>query len=471
MSRAGLAGVALIGGALGLVIYLLTRGLPDDAKAAAAEVESALSRARTEVGDQKNVITETITQDAAFLGARPEVAAAQAELATIDAAVAEVAAKYENELKPLLDKNRHADGDRVRVVAAELSSAAAAATASVTLPAENVRRLLSYKQDHEALVQTARLALTEVEVLGRDASLPALVQASASQYPEAAPALNERLAGLTNTFALVTQEQAKLDTALATKPLDYVAVGRLAEGITQTSKALSTARSKLMTDVAGLGKSIDRILIDMKEEDGLCYHKYRQVENGLAQESDFELVDCAFYREHEDHLGMALYSKPEGTLDEAAVKVASPPGYTYVGNPRYGQWQESNGTRFWVFYGQYALMRDLLWGSGSYRPVYDRDYQSYRTNVSARKPWFGGSNEFGTRGATTKMKYGGSTFYRREAEKARYSGSRFQETNQGRGSGGGYQGSRYQGGGGSPVRSGGNRSAPARRSSFGGGGK
>ncbi len=470
MSRAGLAGVALIGGALGLIIYLLTRGLPEDAKSSAAEVESVLGRARIEVADQKQAIDDAVAEDSAFLGSRPEVAAARADLATIEAGVSDVASRFDNDLKPLLDKNRHADADRVRVVAAELASAAAAATAAVTLPAENVRRVLGYKQNHQDLVQSARLALAEVEVLSRDASLPALVQAAASQYPEAAPPLNNRVTGLTTSLALITEEQAKLDTALATPPLDYVAVGRLAEGITQTSKALSTTRSQLMTDVAGLGKSIDKILIDMKEDEGVCFHKYRVVENGLSQETDLQVVDCAFYREHEDHLGMALYSKPEGKLDEEAVKIASPPGYTYVGNPRYGQWQESNGSRFWVFYGQYSLMRDLLWGVGSYRPVYDRDYQSYRTNVSARKPWFGGSNEFGTRGATTKMKYGGSTYYRREAEKARYSGSRFQETNKGR-AGGGYQGSRYQGGGSSPLRSGGNRSAPARRSSFGGGGK
>lgn len=470
MSRAGLAGVALIGGAVGLVVFLLTRGLPDDAKAEAAEVESLLVRARTEVADQRTVIDTLVAEDAAFLEGRPEVKAAREALGAMEARIDELNAKFNNDLKPLVENDRHGDADRVRVMTAELLAAGRASTAEVIAPADSVARTLNYKRNHEQIVTTARQTLAEVEVLGRDSSLPALVSAASAQYPEAAGALQQRLAGVTQHVADITQAQAKLDAALAAVPLDYVTTGRLAEEITRGGNALATARSQLMTDVASLGKSVDRILIDMKEEDGVCYHKYRSVENGVSQESDFQVVDCAFYREHEDHLGMALYSKPEGKLDEEAVKIATPPGYTYVGNPRYGQWQESNGSRFWVFYGQYALMRDLLWGVGSYRPVQDRDYQTYRTHVSARKPWYGGSNEYGSRGATTKLKYGGSTYYRREAEKARYSGSRFQETNQGRGAGTGYRGSRFQGGG-APVRSGGNRSAPVRRSSFGGGGK
>ena len=39
------------------------------------------------------------------------------------------------------------------------------------------------------------------------------------------------------------------------------------------------------------------------------------------------------------------------------------PGSQLVGNPNYGQWRtESSGTSFWVWYGQFALMRDLLGG-------------------------------------------------------------------------------------------------------------
>lgn len=39
------------------------------------------------------------------------------------------------------------------------------------------------------------------------------------------------------------------------------------------------------------------------------------------------------------------------------------PGSQLVGNPHYGQWRtDSGGSSFWVWYGQFALMRDLLGG-------------------------------------------------------------------------------------------------------------
>ncbi|WP_371376944.1 hypothetical protein [Thalassotalea aquiviva] len=45
-------------------------------------------------------------------------------------------------------------------------------------------------------------------------------------------------------------------------------------------------------------------------------------------------------------------------------------GDQLIGNPNYGQWQnDSSGSSFWVWYGQYALLRDLLGGN---RVYYDR---------------------------------------------------------------------------------------------------
>ena len=79
-------------------------------------------------------------------------------------------------------------------------------------------------------------------------------------------------------------------------------------------------------------------------------------------------VDQVTFRRHREHLGMTIYSKPAGVLPEDAVTTASPPGYNYIGNKRYGRWERRNGQSFWVFYGQYSLMRDLFWGRGYYRP-------------------------------------------------------------------------------------------------------
>ena len=71
------------------------------------------------------------------------------------------------------------------------------------------------------------------------------------------------------------------------------------------------------------------------------------------------------------------------------------PGSQLVGNPNYGHWQtNSGGTSFWVWYGQFALMRDLLggprigygaWAGGrDYSYYHDYGRRNY-TSPSARR--------------------------------------------------------------------------------------
>ena len=71
------------------------------------------------------------------------------------------------------------------------------------------------------------------------------------------------------------------------------------------------------------------------------------------------------------------------------------PGSQLVGNPNYGHWQtNSSGTSFWVWYGQFALMRDLLggprigygaWAGGrDYSYYHDYGRRNY-TSPSARR--------------------------------------------------------------------------------------
>lgn len=69
-------------------------------------------------------------------------------------------------------------------------------------------------------------------------------------------------------------------------------------------------------------------------------------------------------------------------------------GSQLVGNPHYGRWQTGSGGSFWVWYGQFALMRDLIGGPrigyGSWAG--GRDYSYYHdwgrdnyTSPSARR--------------------------------------------------------------------------------------
>jgi hypothetical protein len=81
---------------------------------------------------------------------------------------------------------------------------------------------------------------------------------------------------------------------------------------------------------------------------------------------------------------------------------------------QYGYWDNSGGGSFWVWYGQYALMRDLLFNH-SYRPMPRWEYDDYSTYRQRNQTYYGrdtatATPKYGTSGTTTQERYSGSTF-------------------------------------------------------------
>ncbi len=166
------------------------------------------------------------------------------------------------------------------------------------------------------------------------------------------------------------------------------------------------------------------ILDDMREEGTFFssyFHQYQVVQGENSWTTDWLQVPESFYRDNENFLGMTLASKtPDGENT-----VPHPPGYDYVGNSRYGSWQtNSSGMSFWAFYGQYALMRDLLGlGRGS---IFRNDYDSYQRSRSQQRPYYGRTGkEYGTRGTVTQQKKPSFFARRRSRDVARQ--QRFQQ--------------------------------------------
>ncbi|MBN1352245.1 hypothetical protein JXJ21_22805 [candidate division KSB1 bacterium] len=149
------------------------------------------------------------------------------------------------------------------------------------------------------------------------------------------------------------------------------------------------------------------ILDDMKEE-GIFfsdyYHKYKIIQDTTAAErtTDWIKVNKRFYQQNHNFLGMALVSKTKDGVNRSPA----PPGYQYIGDPRYGQWRtDSRGNSFWEFYGKYALFRDLLFGAGSLmgrRNVYRSDYDDFRRYSTNGRPYYGPGKEYGTTGSFTQ---------------------------------------------------------------------
>ena len=164
------------------------------------------------------------------------------------------------------------------------------------------------------------------------------------------------------------------------------------------------------------------ILDDMTVEGNFLkdyYHKYRVIVEDQTTQTGWQRVSEKFYQQYEPFLGMTIWSKKDGKEADSI----GPPGYEYVGDSRYGKWQrDSSGNSFWVFYGQYRLLSDLL-GMGG--PIYRNNYNTYQQSRTKGQPYYGPRNEFGTKGSVTKKQK--PNFYSRQMQRQRVKKASFSD--------------------------------------------
>jgi hypothetical protein len=201
---------------------------------------------------------------------------------------------------------------------------------------------------------------------------------------------------------------------------------------------------------AQLYTSWDKLLVDMQtrgDGDTRRYdQKIRAVRTHLADaaaksgdvssDEQWTTVPHATYDAMRNDLGMAIEHKPAGMYDSEAEHVAQPAGLAYVAPPsqgsnQYGYWDHRDGRDFWVFYGQYALLRDLL-SNHDYRPFDRYEWEDYRTYSTRGQTYYGhdGSSntpKYGSQGSATQSRYSSSSYARsggfRDSRYASKSGS------------------------------------------------
>ncbi len=188
---------------------------------------------------------------------------------------------------------------------------------------------------------------------------------------------------------------------------------------------LAAASCDTQTPLERLERQLDRypeysvVLQDMSDEGFGYAHQYRVVvgepragsEEPVYREEvlDWQDVDSGTYRRYQSSLGMVVLSKGrDGLVD----RTEQPPGYQQVGDERYGQWRDDGGGRsFWEFYGQYALLSNIMGGFG--RPVYRDDWNGYRDARGRGDTWYGpGGRTYGTTGTATRQT--SPDFFRRQ---------------------------------------------------------
>jgi hypothetical protein len=156
------------------------------------------------------------------------------------------------------------------------------------------------------------------------------------------------------------------------------------------------------------------ILFDMDaNESGNDYkHQYQiliqKLDTVVEKKTDWKKVDEAFFSQHINDMGMEIASKKDGKVTKQAV----PAGYNhYVGNEKYGRWENRGGSSFWAFYGQYAFMSSMF-NMMTYRRSYWDDYNRGGYYGGSRGYYgpSGGSPVYGTKNYTSSTSGKSSTW-------------------------------------------------------------
>ncbi len=385
---------------------------------------------------------------------------------SLDEALAKLEAverKDSTVLAPIVERNDSDDEERlVQELRGAQESLQSARQAIESIP-QQIRQVAQYKKEApkrlaEAKAGTVAKAAQLTESSGELPALRVEVEGAATKYPQKKEDLDRRLNAIVSTPATLQSWVEEAEQELAKDLPDYLVVVARLRAIEERGRALDSAIPQLRARLKQLDTSRDQILADMEVARGATKHRhqYRIVEQiGEAdpvERTEWKDVSESSFNKHRNHLGMTLSSKPKGLYDEEAQELATPPGYTYVGNPHYGRWERRGGQSFWAFYGQYAFMRSMF-GGGS-RNISRSDWDSYDSNRRQGKTYYGRNLEYGSEGSITKAKYGSSKY----VKSGGYKGSQYQKQT--------YRSTRSSGG--STTR---RRSSSGRSSGFSRGGK
>ena len=176
------------------------------------------------------------------------------------------------------------------------------------------------------------------------------------------------------------------------------------------------------------------------------YHQYEIVRGNDPESLDSEITDWMKVSEDEfnkyiNDMGMEIAARDStGKL----IKSVAPPGYNnYVGNPKYGRWENQGGYSFWAFYGQYVFLSSIF-RMGTY-PVRRDYYNDWRGTRRGDRYYGPGGSYYGTnstynrtRNPRSSWNSKSSSFKSRVRSRASRSSGRSGRSSSSRSRGGGY---------------------------------
>ena len=475
----------LAGGIVALLLIVLIVALAggglDKALRVRAEVEiQNFDRERKQVAASKKEVDKALEAEPALFKDQGYDTRWPDRFAVIEKRL-NTATQNRDLIRSLVAENDEEKSGQVEEAIEKLAATRLAAMAEAADMQETAEQLLEFKRNLGQHIN--RMESNYQAVKSSDLSnLEMIVPKASSDWPEKKDDLKRRLSVLTDAVKGAEQAWESSREAREAAANNKASSGHLTKLI-KTVNQLGTYRAALDHSENDLPKLIDqlywswdKILVDMEIREGqevTFYHKYKiiktraQAPEGEPAEQKIseqhpQVISKSTFESMKQNLGMAVEHKPAGKYDHEAERNIQPPGYAYMCPPsqhrnRYGYWDRRDGSSFWVFYGQYALMRHLFWGP-RYRHMTFGDYGGYYRSRQAGRTYYGrdemGRQRYGSNGTVTRTNYSSSKYARTDG----FRNSQYVKSK------GKYRGTRYETQRARTTRSSGERSYRTRRS-------
>jgi hypothetical protein len=419
----------VLGTALIVVPFLGLDGLPRDVRRQIGTERTLLAAAQKHIQiAQQQVAHDLATEPDLFHGI-PESQAWPGELAA-DAAGLQSAGRGMEQLNALEKQNRRADRERaLSLLVQERGERESAANqaAGIEQAADHWVELKQHLPETLARMDRDYRMIQSVN----SAPLAAEVQKAEAAWPDKRGDLESRfdseIHGRQQQDEQLWQSTAQARQEAAAGHLPAAQIGTLVEAADKLhadSALLPQKRAEIEGLVAQLNTTWDKVLVDMEKHGGTYREDIRTIRTPQGGQTtsgeQWVEVSAAQYNGVKNDLGMAIEHKPAGKYDSEAERVAQPAGFAYMAPPgqtnQYGYWEHRDGRDFWVFYGQYALLRDLLFNY-HYQPLPRYDWEEYRDYRSRGQTYYGRDEansipKYGSQGSSTIDRYAGSNYAR-----------------------------------------------------------
>jgi hypothetical protein len=437
MSKSGLRILAvLLTVAIIVVIFAGLDGLPREVKAQIAAERKEFAAAQKQLKADREDVSGELAKETALFSALPSAHAYPDRLTRAERWLGAAGTDLD-QLGKLEKQNRRGDRQEAERLISHEKQTRTAALADADLVRKDAAHWIELKQHLPQEAQDMDRDYKAMHAVDL-AALATAVQKAETDWPAKKSDLEGRLESVRGMAARgdeawnATADARRAAAANDYAKVDFATLFPAADTLKTSATELPKQAEQLRTLSGQLYQSWDKILEDMEVRgsgsDKSYDQKIQTVTTQLSDAtgkastatSDEKWVDVskAQYDAQEKNLGMAIEHKPAGKYDTESERIAQPAGYAYVApygqSNQYGHWEGNGGNSFWVFYGQYALMRDLLFHH-DYRPFGRYEYEDYYTYRTRNQTYYGRdpatqAPRYGTSGTATQEHYSGSTF-------------------------------------------------------------